>query len=271
MSTSSWVRAALDGLGTGQGAARPAKTEAPSWIGHRYGALSRTVRRWWLPRRPRRRPPGAVAVRSGRGRLALARGAWHLGFRRLLFGLSLGRLLRPLLVEVHAPLAFVVLLELELGPERASGTAAEAGDGLGGAADPGVLARLARGAERFDQLLGHPHRQRLARLPLPDHEAAARVVPRPAGVALAVLGDLAATDRAWAELGPLDPDTLQLVELPHRLGGERGDVTHERRTGVLAVLDQAEPLLPVAGQLGRGERVAVQEPDHLDPLLGRHE
>ena len=57
-------------------------------------------------------------------------------------------------------------------------------------------------------------RQRLARLALPDHEAAARVLARPAREALAVLDDVLPADRARAEVGPRDADVLELgVEL----------------------------------------------------------
>ena len=59
---------------------------------------------------------------------------------------------------------------------------------------------------------------------LPDHEAAAGILARPARVALAVLGDLAPADRAGPELGPLDLHALELVELLHRLAGELRDV-----------------------------------------------
>src|SRR6185436_11019710 len=98
-----------------------------------------------------------------------------------------------------------------------------------------------------DQLLGDRYRQRLPRLLLPYHEPAAGVLARPARVALAVLGDLAAADRAGAQLGALDLDALQLVELLDRLGRELLDVVHERRSRIATVLDQAQPALPVAG------------------------
>ena len=51
-----------------------------------------------------------------------------------------------------------------------------------------------------DQLAGDRRRQRLARLALPDHEPAARVLAPPAGEALAVLDDVVAADRAGAEV-----------------------------------------------------------------------
>ena len=40
---------------------------------------------------------------------------------------------------------------------------------------------------------------------------------------------------------------------------------------VLALLDQPEPVLPLAGQLGRGELVLAEQPDHLYALVGGHE
>ena len=69
---------------------------------------------------------------------------------------------------------------LELGAEGPAGAAAEAGDGLLGPAHARVLAALARGAQARDQLLGHRDREVLAGLLLPDHEAAAGVLARPA-------------------------------------------------------------------------------------------
>jgi len=52
--------------------------------------------------------------------------------------------------------------------------------------------------------LGHRHRQVLAGVLLPDHEAAARILLGPAGVALSVLHHLAAAHRAGTELGSFD-------------------------------------------------------------------
>ena len=75
----------------------------------------------------------------------------------------------------------------------------------------------ARRAPRGDQLAGDRGRQRLAGLALPDHEAAARVLARPAREALAVLDDVVAADRARAEVGARDADVLELgVELVRR-------------------------------------------------------
>src|SRR3954454_19266600 len=86
------------------------------------------------------------------------------------------RLLRPFLVEVDAPLALVVLLELELGAERPPRAALEARHRLLGAARTGLLAALPRVLERLHQLLHDRRRQVLPGLLLPDHEAAAGVV-----------------------------------------------------------------------------------------------
>src|SRR4051794_1191954 len=102
------------------------------------------------------------------------------GVRRRVGGAVRGclgrRLLRPLLVEVDAPLALVVLLELELRAESSARAALEAGHGLLGTARAGLLAALARVLERRHQLLHDRRRQVLARLLLPDHESAPGVV-----------------------------------------------------------------------------------------------
>ena len=83
--------------------------------------------------------------------------------------------------------------------------------------------------------LRHRLRQRLARLALPDHEAAARVLARPAREALAVLDDVLAADRARAEVGPRDADLLELrVELGDGAAGELRDVAHEALARLLA-------------------------------------
>src|SRR5205823_56760 len=100
------------------------------------------------------------------------------------------RLLRPLLVEIDAPPPLVVLDELQLGAEAPPRAAAEARH------------RLLR-PPLLHQFLHDGRRQRLPRLLLPDDEAAARVVLRPAGVALAVLDHVAAADRARPEVRPL--------------------------------------------------------------------
>src|SRR3954468_10037116 len=195
------------------------------------------------------------------------------GLRRRLRGLWVRRrglrLPRPLLVEVDAPLALVVLLELQLGAEGAAGAPLESGHGLHRPPDARLLAPLARVLQRLHQLLHHRGRQVLTRLALPDHEAAARIVLRPARVALAVLDHVAAADRARAEVRPLDLHVLPLVELLDRLRRELGDVLHERGAAVLALLDQAEPPLPIAREAGRGERVGVEQPDHHHTLVGR--
>src|SRR5439155_12228734 len=103
---------------------------------------------------------------------------------------------------------------------------------------------------------------------LPDHEAAAGVLSRPARIALAVLDHGLAADRAGAEVGPLDPHALQAVELLDRLRREACDVVHERGAALGALGDQLEALLPLSCELRRGERVLAEEADHLDALLG---
>src|SRR6202022_1536523 len=106
-------------------------------------------------------------------------------------------------------------------------------------------------------------------LALPDHEAAARVLARPARVALAVLDDVAPAHRTRTQVGARDADVLELgVELVHGLGREAGDVAHEALAGVLAPLDAIQAVLPVAGQLRRGKSVLAQQADHVAALLG---
>src|SRR5215208_6709136 len=75
-------------------------------------------------RLPRGGPVCAVAYCRGFGRGTVC---------RLALGLALRRLLRPVLVELDAPLAVLGLLQAQLGPERAPRPAAEACDRLGGA------------------------------------------------------------------------------------------------------------------------------------------
>ena len=176
--------------------------------------------------------------------------------------LALGRLralARPRLVELDAPLAVLALLQREPRAERLARAPLEAGH------------RPRRPARR-DQLLRDRLRQRLARLALPDHEPAAGILARPAGEALAVLDDVAPADRARPEVGPRDADLLELgVELADRAARELGDVVHEALARLLAVLDPPEPVLPVAGQARRRQRVPVEQPDHVQPLLRAHQ
>src|SRR5207253_11207455 len=110
---------------------------------------------------------------------------------------------------------------------------------------------------------------------LPDHVAAARLLaalPARAAVRARVLLDdlagLGAAARAGAELDALGAELL-LVERGDpldRLLGEVRDPLHEGPAVAVAVLDVAELVLPVAGQLGRGELVLLEHRDHLDPL-----
>ena len=155
-------------------------------------ARSRCVTPRLEPLRPLRPPPRWTASPPSRRR---RRRAGILALRRL------GALARPRLVELDAPLAVLALLEREPRAERLARAALEAG-------------HRPRRAARRDQLLRDRHRQRLAGLALPDHEAAARILARPAREALAVLDDVLAADRARAEVGPRDADLLELrVEL----------------------------------------------------------
>src|SRR3954464_8811851 len=95
--------------------------------------------------------PVAVAGGCGGG---LSRGGSGLLAVRGRLGRRRPWLPRPLLVEVDAPLALLVLLELELGAERASRAPPEAGDLLGRAPDRRLVAALLGFAQRLDQLLG---------------------------------------------------------------------------------------------------------------------
>ncbi len=57
----------------------------------------------------------------------------------------------------------------------------------------------------------------------------------------------------------------------HGLAGEPRDVLHEALARVLSLLDPAQAVLPVAGQIGRGEGVAVEQAHHVEALLGGHQ
>src|SRR4051794_35134400 len=196
------------------------------------------------PPRPPASAPAARAARAtlrrsaGTARSLRARAALR-GRRLHLVGLGLlEALLGPRLVELDAHPALLVLHQRQARPERAPRPALEPGDRL-----LGLAAR--------DELLGDRRRQVLARLGLPDDEAATRVLAAPAGVALAVLDDVAPADRARAEVGPRDPHVLELgVELADGRPGELGDVGHELLAVLLAGLDLGQPPLPVAGERG---------------------
>ena len=95
---------------------------------------------------PRAREPAAgCGASAGAGPLSARRALAVVAPKRpprrrtvpalVLRGRRRARLARPLLVELDAPLAVLVLLELELGPEAAARAAAEARDLLLGAAD----------------------------------------------------------------------------------------------------------------------------------------
>src|SRR3954453_4299287 len=200
-------------------------------------------------------PPGWrswSALRRGRLGRSLALGGRR---RRGLLPGGVCPLLGPRLVELHAPAALLVLHQRKLRAERAAAATLEARDLLGGAAGG-------------DQLFGDAGRKLLAGLALPDHEAAARVLARPARVALAVLDDVVAAHRTRAEVGPRDAHVLELgVELGDRRLGEGGDVGHEALPRLVALLDAVEPVLPVAGQPRRGQRVLAEQADDVEALL----
>src|SRR6185437_10205629 len=94
------------------------------------------------------------------------------------------------------PFALVRLLEGEPGPEAAAAAATEARH---------LLGRVAAA----DQLARDGDRELLAGFRLPDHEAAAGVVARPARVPLAVLDDLVPADGARPEPGARDPHVFE--------------------------------------------------------------
>src|SRR5204863_2611941 len=82
---------------------------------------------------------------------------------------------------------------------------------------------------------------------------------------------LGAAARAGAELDGLGAQLL-LVERGDLLDGLRrqvDDALDELVAVAAAVLDVRETLLPVAGQLGRGERMLLEHGDHLQALRGR--
>ena len=198
-------------------------------------------------RRSWRQPPPTLLRRSAPSRIGL------LGLRRFC------ALLRPRLVELHAPFALLGLAHRQVRAEGAAAAAFEARYRAGGVAG-------------LDQFARDRDRQRLARFALPDHEPAARIVARPARVALAVLDDLVPADRARPELRAGDFHVFQrLVELGDRLFRKARDIAHEGLARVLAALDLAQPVLPVARQFRRGQRVRVQQPDHVQSLLARHQ
>src|SRR5439155_7202306 len=203
--------------------------------------------------------PGAATEGGLRGAALADRGrprvVGHLG-------LGLGRLcalLGPVLIELHAPCALLVLAQREAGAERASAAAAKAG-------------HRPRGVALLDQFPRDGDRKVLAGLGLPDHKAAPRVLARPARVALAVLDDLVPAYGAGTEPGPRDAHVFErLVELLDRLAREPGDVAHELLARVLTALDLAEAMLPAARQARGRDRMLVEQPDHVQPLLRRHQ
>src|SRR4051794_39290941 len=171
-------------------------------------------------------PAGAAAI-SVEASATSALGGRHRIRATLFFGLRrLGPLLGPRLVELDAPLALLGLHEGELRAERSPAPALEPRDRLG---------RPAGG----DQLARHTGRELLARLGLPDDEAAPGIFATPARVALAVLHDVAPADGARPEVGARYADVLELgVELAHGGPGELRDVGHELLARVLALLDR---------------------------------
>src|SRR5438270_392792 len=224
------------------------------------GMLAHPGARARRARRSRVRGPAAPLRRAslpdGRPLAGLARAL----SRGVLLGVGrFGPLLGPQLVELHPPFALLRLAQGEVRAEAAPATTAKAG-------------HCALGVTPLDQLAGDRDRQLLAGFRLPDHEPAAWILAGPARVALSVLDDLMPAYRARPQPSPGDAHVLErLVELLDRLLREAGYVAHEPLARILAPLDLAQALLPAARQPGRGERVLVEQPDHVQPLLGGHE
>src|SRR4029079_1779975 len=108
---------------------------------------------------------------------------------------------------------------------------------------------------------------RVALLALPDREPAAGLLlalVRRAAEGGPVLADLAVAAGARAQRR-----LPQVTEVVDDLLGELGDVAHEPRPLVLAVLDRRQPLLPAARELGGRQRVAAQQLDRLAALRRR--
>ena len=164
----------------------------------------------------------------------------------------------------HVERHLAVRVEQQARPERLAGPTAEAGQHVGGAAVLQKLPRLGRPDGPPGDLL-------------PDHEAAAGLLltlPARTAVRQAVLADhgagLGAAARARPQLDPLRAEVagLQAADLVHRLAGEIGDAAHEARAVGAALLDLVQAPLPVAGQLGRGQRVGAQQGDDLHGPCG---
>src|SRR5579875_2018410 len=208
---------------------------------------------WWRVG-PTARRAHAARRRSGGFGGPVLRGLRSLG-RRLGVG-RLGALACPRLVELDAPATLLGLLQRQPGAERLARATLEA-------------RHRPCGAPGLDQLLGDGHRKLLTGLALPDHESAARVLARPARVALAVLVDVVAAHRTRPQVRARDADVLELgVELGDGRLGEFDDVAHERLARVRPGLDLGQPALPVAGERGRGERVLSEQADDVEALLG---
>src|SRR5207245_6357644 len=108
---------------------------------------------------------------------------------------------------------------------------------------------------------------------LPDDEAAAGLLrARPGGAAVggAVLADLAVPVGARSDHGPLGAHVRRghAAEVVDQVDREVPDVRHEAAALLLAALDQAEPLLPPAGELGGHEGAVAQQADGLAALGG---
>src|SRR5207248_6161946 len=142
---------------------------------------------------------------------------------------------------------------------------------------PGTKARQDfPGPTLLEQLPGDLGRERARGDPLPDHKPAPGLLsalPARAAVGARVLADRQAAARARADLDALRTQLL-LVERGDLLDGrarEALDLAHELRAVAAAMLDVGEPLLPVAGELGRCQRMRLEHRDHLDPLRRRLE
>ena len=206
------------------------------------------------PRRAGARPPpqAASTAASVDGRLGRAASA----ARAVLLLGRLGALARPRLVELDAPLAVLALLEREARAERLARAALEAGHrrapcGPSRSAPwrPPSAASCRPCSSRSRSRSPDP-RATSTRSPCGSRRCPAR---RPGTGPRLARG--MRTSLSFASSSATVPRANSAMSL------------HEALARLLAVLDPAEPVLPVAGQAGRRERVLVEQPDHVQALL----
>ena len=177
---------------------------------------------------------GAWAALDRRGRRGLRLGA-------LLLGLALGRLLRPLLVELDAPLAVLALLERELGAEGPTGRGSRYG--LPVRPTPGFA--VSRDCAGLHQLLRR--RRRAGSCSPSSSRSRSRSPGRPSTSTSSPCGSRSrrgrrsGTGRGWPARSctPLSLSSSATVSVVNFTMSR-----HERRAGVLALLDQARAGAP---------------------------